>query len=327
MGFLCGVALIVKQHAVVLLGLAALGAALPLRPWRTSLGRLALLGAAAAIAPLAFALYQWLRAGTLAGTLYWVVLYALTSGYRGETAIPPTPAQLALVAQAEVLVPAAVALLVEARRRGAPAWRPCAWGLALLIAAGVPAYPRFELFHLQAALPVLAFLSAFVLVRAWRAYRPARGFVLGVALGATLLAGAAALRPVQQALDWERPQYVYEYSDLVPLAGALRPHLGAGERIYIYPDDEATSNLYYLLGQEPPVFWIFHYPWYMLEPIQERIVETLEAAAPQWVIYFPGRWGEPASAPQVASAIAARYERVETLEWAGGEVHLLRRAR
>ena len=326
-GLLCGVALLVKQYAVVLAGLAALAAALPLHPWRAALARVALLAAAAALPVLAFALYQYLRAGTLAGTFYWIVLYAFTSGYRGETAQAPTPAQFAILAQAGVLLPAAVAALLAARRQGAPLWRRLAWALALLGAASVPAYPRFELFHLQAALPALAFISALTLVVAWRACRAARGFVIGVVVGVALLAGAVALRPVQLALDPEHPQHINEYSDLVPLAETLRAHLSTGERIYLFPDDEATSNLYYLLGKEPPCFWIFHYPWYMLGPIQARIVATLEAAPPEWVVYFPNRWGEPASTPQVTSYIQAHYELAETLRWADGEVRLLRRAR
>ena len=73
---------------------------------------------------------------------------------------------------------------------------------------------------------------------------------------------------------------------MIPLARDIRQAVGEDACVYLFPDDEATANLYYLLGCHTPRFWIFHYPWYLTETIRGRILETLETDPPEWIVHF-----------------------------------------
>ncbi len=332
-GLVCGVALLIKQHALFVLGAYVLWTALAAGSWRAALGRCAVLLGVAALPGVAFVVCQWVRAGSLASTLYWVVLFSLSGSYREQSVQAPPLAAFKLVAQAGVLLPAAAVALFDAVRQrraaaaGERAWAPIAWGFALLAAATVTAYPRFEMFHLQPVVPLMAYLSALALVYAWRAWRQARLFVIAVAVGATLLCTGSVVGPLQIALDSSQLQTIVEYSNLAPLADEVRARIGPRDSVYVYPDDEATSNLYYMLQREPPGYWVFHYSWFMTEAVQGRIVAALAEDQPEWVVYFPSRWVPPAASPLVAAAIQADYVPVATFDWIGNEVQLLRRER
>jgi hypothetical protein len=332
-GLLCGLALLVKQHAAIVLAAYLLWTMLSTRSWRRALGRAGLLLTAAGAPVAACALTQWARAGTLSGTLYWTVLYTITGPYLAQAAKPPSLVEWRMLAQAGLLLPVALAVFAAAQRssrsdrRYEHPWQPVAWGFSLLIAASATAYPRFEFFHLQSALPALAFLSALALAYAWRIWPTARTLTTGIGIGVTVLCAAFAAQPLQIALDRSRGQTIVEYSSLAPLAADITARIGPEDRIYIYPDDEASSNLYYLLQREPPRFWIFHYPWYMSAPVQAQIVAALAADEPQWIVYFADRWLRPDASPQVAAAIADHYSLADTLEWTGNRVLLLRRER
>jgi hypothetical protein len=95
--------------------------------------------------------------------------------------------------------------------------------------------------------------------------------------------------------------------------------------MYIFPDDEATANLYYLMQQRPPRFWVFTYPWYMEDRIKERILLTLRDDPPEWVVYHPGRWEVERTAPEIVRYLQQHYQEEAELGWAGGTALLLRR--
>jgi len=197
-------------------------------------------------------------------------------------------------------------------------------GLILLGTSSITAYPLFSFFHLQAALPMLALVSALTLAYVLRPGIPGRLFALGIALALFafwLITTGSAYRPV---LDAQAQQFIWEYSDLAPLAQEVRQYIGPTDCIYIFPDDEATANLYYLLRCSPPKFWIFHYPWYMLDWIRNRILVTLNADPPEWIAYFPGRWDGENRAPEIMDYLH-HYRREATFQWAQGEVWLLER--
>lgn len=340
-GLTCGVALLVKQHAIVLLAACAIWAGVTI--WRE--GRslcLVLKGLALfsffilTVLPLfVFAVYQYRSAKTLSGMLYWTVLYVFQSNYRSQTVLPPNADAIRTLATAGFLLPSAVAVLLDARRRGLTFWFDLAWGLNLLVAASVSAYPRFGFFHLQPALPVLAGLSALILaygmgairnVSIWASWDSSyRIFAGGIGIGTTLICLAVAFQPLQLALDSGRSVRIWEYSELHSLAAEINARVAEADTIYIFPDDEATSNLYYLLRRKPLNYWIFHYPWYMLDEVQARILGALVSTSPQWTVYFPGRWEGERYASRVWEYIQRHYEPAATLQWTGGEVQLLRR--
>jgi len=292
-----------KQEILREIGLMILGAALPF---------------------LAFVAYQYARAGTLQSFWYWTVIYNLTSDYRTLAARAPTAAQIQLIASSFLLVPAAVVTLIDQKRQSNTLWLSLGWGLVLLVASSLTAYPRFEMFHFQAALPVLAWLSVVPLAMALRPRNPGRSFAVGmtVSLVAFWLAIAAlAYQPVAKA---GQARKIWEYSDLVPLAAEIREQIRPQDCIYIFPDDEATANLYYLTGCVPR-FWVFSYPWYMVDPAKQRILTALEEDPPQWVVTFPGKWEIEKYAPEVTGYLEDHYRREAELHWAQGEAWLLKR--
>jgi hypothetical protein len=92
----------------------------------------------------------------------------------------------------------------------------------------------------------------------------------------------------------------------------------------VFPDDEATANLYYLMRHLPPGFWIFSYPWNMSDSIKSRVLSTLRKESPEWIVYLPGRWKINHYAPEIVTFIQAHYRKAAKLNWAGGRILLLR---
>jgi hypothetical protein len=325
-GFLGGIGLMIKQHAIVVLavlvGWNAFAGWRRGRPLGDILRDTLLIGAAALLPLLAFLAYQLLRAGTLHGFLYWTLGYNLAGPYRTMAALRPTRDQLGVLASAALLLPAA-ALLGIARARQDEGLR-LGWGFVLLAASAATAYPRFHFFHLQPALPVVAWLSTWVLASALRVPGSVRTLAAGIAVALPLLWALTAGASYGALLD-PKPQYVYEYSDLVPVAEQVMQHKAPEERIFIFPDDEATANLYYLTGTLPPTPWIFTYPWYMMDWVQDRILDHLQTQPPDWIVYFPERWDIEQQAPRITDYISSHYRRDISLEWAQGRGWLLER--
>jgi hypothetical protein len=331
LGVLGGVSILIKQQAALVFAAFIVWNGFihwsNQRSVQAALREAVLLGISALLPISIFCVYQYARAGSLTNFLYWTVGYPITSDYKTLTAIAPTLAQWRTMASSILLVPAAILCLIDSMRKGNQVWLSLAWGMILLATSSFTAYPRFNFFHLQASLPVLAFLSAQTFAYGLQPGQTNRTFPAGVAIALSfywILTAGYAYRPV---LHTEPQPLVFEYSDLVPLAEEIRQQIGPEDCIYIFPDDEATSNLYYLLDCLPPRFWIFHYPWYMLERIKHRILSTLAASPPEWVVYIPGRWGTESSAPEVVNYIHEHYEVHDTLDWAQGEVRLLKRVR
>jgi len=328
LGLLGGIGLMIKQHAIVVL--AALVGWNAIAGWRRGrpLGGILrdtlLIGAAVLLPLLGFLAYQLLRAGTLHGFLYWTLDYNLAGPYRTMAALWPTRDQLGVLVSAALLLPAAALLGIARARQDEDEWLRVGWGFALLVASAVTAYPRFHFFHLQPALPVVAWLSTWVLASTLRVTSPVRTFAAGIALALplfwTLTAGAS-----YGALLDPKPQYVYEYSDLVPVAEQVMQHKAPGERGFIFPDDEATANLYYLTKTLPPTPWIFTYPWYMMDWVQDRILDHLQTQPPDWIVYFPERWDIEQQAPRITGYISSHYRQDIPLEWAQGRGWLLKR--
>ena len=185
-------------------------------------------------------------------------------------------------------------------------------------------FPLFSFFHLAATLPLLAVVYAITLAYLLRLTEgPVRliGTALTLLLSAYwIITAGPAYRP---AVTPDPSRKVYEYSNLVPLAQEIRQTIGPGGRIYLFPDDESTANLYYLLESPPPRFWVFAYPWYMLDWIRARILNTLGSQPPDWVIYFPGHQEVESRAPDILAYLKAHYERKAIFQWELGEAWLL----
>jgi len=335
LGLLGGIAILVKQHAAIVFATFVIWNAFTNwhahRSFSVILRDTALISLAATLPIMAFALHHYVQAGTLANFLYWTISFNLVSGYASLAAQPPDIAQVRTIASACLLLPAATFCLIELKRKGDKRWLNLGWGLILLAASSLTAYPRFAFFHLQAALPVLAWLSSLTLAFALRpgnsnsALQSSPSFATGIAIALSAFWIITAGSAYQSVFRADQPRKVWEYTDLVPLADEIRQRIGPTDCIYIFPDDEATANLYYLLRCLPPKFWGFSYPWYMSDSVKSRIVLTLQEHPPEWVVYFPGRWDIENRAPEVIAYIQDNYQRDAKLHWVQGEVWLLKR--
>ena len=118
---------------------------------------------------------------------------------------------------------------------------------------------------------------------------------------------------------------IHEYTYLVPLAREIKQIIKPQDHIFVFPDDEATANLYYLLQCSPPRFWIFHYPWFLSDGIKRKIILTLETDRPEWIVYFPHRWEAEKNAPEVMDYLNKHYRSEISLDGGGGKIWLLRR--
>jgi hypothetical protein len=121
------------------------------------------------------------------------------------------------------------------------------------------------------------------------------------------------------------PRQIYEYSDLVPLAQQIRSSIPPDESVYLFPNDETTSNLYYLLDNQPPRFWIFYYSWNLLDWTKTKILSTLAVQPPYWIEYFPGHHDIEALTSDVLTYIQDHCQRAAIFQWAQGQAWLLKR--
>jgi hypothetical protein len=328
-GFLGGIAVLIKQQAVVVFALFLIWhivfCQVQRRQWVATLREAVIMGLAAFTPFLVYSIYQIARAGTLTSFLYWTLIYEFTSDYKTLAALSPTSAQLGWLFSSGVLLPVALFCLIHAWRKRNPTWMQFGVGLSLMLASCFSIYPRFELFHLAATLPLLAVVSSMTLAYLWRIKRHVRWAVL---VGALLLSGywlATTGAHYQQIVTSEEPIYIYEYSDLVPLARQVQDIVPAEASIYLFPDDESTSNLYYLLQKKTPDFWIFYYPWNLLDWTKVKILDTLTRNPPDWIIYFPGHTDTEHQTQDIVSYFQTHYQRMSILQWSDGEVWLLKR--
>jgi hypothetical protein len=328
-GLVGGAAVLVKQHAAVVLLAFVLWSALTgwahHRPRFQILRGTGLFVLAASLPAIAYALYQYLQAGTLRAFLYWTIGYTLTGDYGSLAARSPTWSQIGVIASSCLVLPLAVLSLVDAVRSGDKVWLQMGWGLLLIGASSVTLYPRFDMFHLQAALPVLGLVSSLTGAYVLRHRIISRPFVAGILLTLSaywFITAGVGYRP---ALITGKPPTIEEYTDLVPIAQGIRRTIGPSDCVYIFPDSEASANLYYLLKCPPPTFLVFHYPWYMLDGVREGVMRMMEDAPPEWIASFPDRWDVADSAPEIVQYIRAHYSQEVPFAWQGERVWLLRR--
>jgi len=326
-----GVVVLIKQPAA--LAFLALALWLVYTSWdhhrsiSKAFGELVAIGLSALVPILVFLIVYYTKNGSLKNVYYWLIENHLAGGYKPVNAEYPTLRALWKIASCWILLPITAFLTFYLRRRGDHNWQMLGLGLVLVLTGSVTAYPRFEFFHLQAILPIVAFLSAMTLAYAIKYTRSKRYLGLIILLVSSTFFFVQASGYYHQSFRSERRAFVYEYTDLLPLAKQVRQEIGKKDCIYIFPDDEASANLYYLLRCKPPKFWILHYSWNLSETVRNKIVTSLEENPPKWVLKFPDFWDAEQAAPEVMSYIQEHYAQVAVLDWAQGEVKLLKRIR
>jgi general stress protein CsbA len=328
-GLLGGIAVLVKQHAAVVflafIAWHALTGRHLRRPRRAVLREVVVMGVASAVPVLGFSVYQGLTAGTLNGFLYWAVGYELSGDYVSLAAKGGTLSQVWTLASCALFLPAVLISLWERRKAGDEKWLVLAWGLLLIGASSVTAYPRFHFFHLQAVLSVLAVLSAIALAHLIHRRREGQSFTVAIPAAVSILWVLTAGTAYHPVLEGDRPQKIAQYTDLVPVAEEIRQLVGPSDCVYIFPDDETLSNLYSIMGCPPPRFWVFHYQWFMVDRVKDRILSVLDAKPPAWVLYSPGRYDIQTSAPEIVSYIQGHYREVAEIQSAEDPAVLMQR--
>ena len=331
LGLLGGISVMIKQHAAVFFAAYLaweLGWGIARRrPLARVLRELTTAGVVSLLPLAGYMAYQWTQAGSVYDFFYWIVGYHTQGVYKELAEQALTLPQAAALISCALLLPAAVTFILHLRKKDSQEWHHPALWLVLMIAASFTAYPRFEFFHLQPALPFLALLSTFALAQAARFEGPAKAFTASMAVAVSLFWLVAQGNSYVEAFNPQQVRVIYEYSNLPPLAAEIQKETGNSRSFYIYGDDEAVSNLYYFLNAAPPRFWVFHYSWYTLDWMQQRMITELTASPPEWVIYFPGRWQIEQNMPLVLEYIEKHYRAVKTIYWENSEVQVLKRVK
>lgn len=329
-GLLGGVSVLIKQHAALVFLVFMLWQAYSnwsaRKPASSVLKEFFVTGLSAFIPLLAYIGYQYTQAGTLGGFYYWMVEYHFYGIYTALSKISPTLAQMRILVSAGLVLPATLALGLYLKRRGNHLWFYLFMGLLIIAAGSVAAFPRFEFYHLQPILPVLAVLTAMTLAQIVRSEKFPRYFALSILAGLSIFWGVTQGSVYLEAVKQERPPVIFEYSNLQPLAKKIRSITGWSKQIYIFPDDEGLGNLYYILDAKPPKFWGFHYPWYLLDEVKTRVLSTLDQSPPRWVVYFPGRWDIEYYFPEAIDYLQDNYVPVADFLWYELEVRILKRS-
>ncbi|MBI2841644.1 MAG: hypothetical protein HYX75_25285 [Acidobacteria bacterium] len=276
-GLALGLAFLVKQHAVIAIGLVLVWLVLE---WGVRHGlpaAIRLLAAASAL-PAAHLLWR-LSTGSLRDYLHWC--WFINDRYLNLAVLWPTRAQLV------ELIPLALLLSLSLTL-----WRNRSYRLMLLMAAGAAAlaFPRYAHFHLAAALPLLSLLAAMTVRESLRRHGIVAGFLDRITIprpAVSLIVIGLAFASAHPWLKAGQAVRVEEYDPLEPLGQILEQRLPEGRSMVIFPEDEAVSNLYIQAGRYPPGHWMLTYPWYIEPAIIERLIADLSRA--DLVVFFPGR--------------------------------------
>jgi hypothetical protein len=333
LGLVGGLAFLVKQTAAEVIAAVVLWHLVKSWrervPLRRQVADLVILGGATLAPAALYVVFHLSQGGTLEALWFWVFTFNRDSGFVTMAALAPSAADLLALAPAYLLVPAAAWSALALLRAGDIAWHRYAYAALLLVATSGGVFPRYAAFHLAPSLPFIAWMSGMVVGRLWQerqvdAGDGTRGVGVPVAVGVLLLwafiggttyarASSATARPIE------------EYTDVQPLAAAMRPHIAPGDSVYVFPDDEATANVYHLLDSPPPRYWMFHYPWYLTPSVSARVLDSVISASPTWIIHQGDPWGVEPLVPGVFSYLRSHYDVVATVQWNMHEVRLLRR--
>lgn len=333
-GFLSGIAILVKQHAAIFV-IALFIFSIISWAYKKKNKLTVLLWAAIefvfALLPLVgFLLYHRLQGGTLEGVFFWTIQFSFVNQYSKLAAQHITPTQISQIVPAYLLLIPFALMTWQAKKENNSIWLRNTLSLILLIASSLTAWPRFGFFHLQASLPILAWISGTTLVQL-KPIRPTeitqslawRGMIGSFLCLWMMYAGMAYYNDLKNSST----RKISEYSSLLTLAVQIRRIIPADECIYLLPDDEGTANLYYLVQCTPPKFWVpTSYPWFSLERIKSQAIQAVKIAQPEWIVYLPGRWNiEQHDAELIEQILKKDYRFEIEIPWIEQTVQLWKR--
>ena len=146
-------------------------------------------------------------------------------------------------------------------------------------AGSLGAYPRFEYFHFQPAVPFLAIASGLVLSEFKKIKGSWKVFLSLYLAGSLILFAGFFMR------NWREGTRFFE-ADVSEVASYVRNNTKPNDKIFVL---NWWDNIYALADREPSVNpWVPQLSWYMEIPgIQERIVADLMTSPPKFIIYYP----------------------------------------
>ncbi|MGI8586547.1 MAG: hypothetical protein ACR2M0_02525 [Chloroflexia bacterium] len=293
-GLLLGLGVLIKQHAAGAVPFVGAGMAFSERGSWQRVGAYAV----GVVSPAAVAAALLWFQGAAGEAWYWAVVYNLTGNYPAAAGLPMPASEWGLAAA--LFLPAVALLLIGGRY----AWRDAAGGRllvaralvagGLLLAATLPAWPRYGRYHLQAAVPLLAVAAAVAAVQiaaVWHEGGLRGRLVAGAGL---LLLSVYAVTGADQsakALGYvslsEAPSAPYA-ATLPGLRACVDAHAPPGTPIFLYGLD---AMLYRVLEREPTRPWAPQLPWIMAAgDTQARWWAGMEAARPPVALVSGSGW-------------------------------------
>ncbi|MHB1416856.1 MAG: hypothetical protein ACYC1C_16540 [Chloroflexota bacterium] len=216
------------------------------------------------------------------------------------------------------------------------------WGNAFLVVLVVmsvgTAYPRFELFHLAGALPMLALCFARGAAGLWRAGRSGSAHAkrrrwqvaAGAYVGVFLALFVWQAQPTYQHILAVGPVSLNMYTDLAPIADELAAVTAPGDRVFVFPDMELTANVYLLSQRLPAGMWAYTYPWYTTDEVVQATIDRLANTPVPAVVYFT-RMSVDGQRPEdyakdLADYLQTHYRPVKEIPWNGRTARIMVRA-
>jgi hypothetical protein len=175
------------------------------------------------------------------------------------------------------------------------------WSLAGMMGA----YPRFEYFHFQPALPYLAIGSSLVFIGNWHKKEIAKVFIPIYVIGSLYLFGGFFMRNFGEGTRF------FE-TDVSDVSGYVKSNTAKGDKIFVL---NYWDNVYALSETLPAtVFWIPQLSWYMERPgVQDRIVADLKNTKPAIIILNPySKVGLSAYKPNLVNDFVENHYKIKT---------------
>ena len=153
------------------------------------------------------------------------------------------------------------------------------WILTWAVAGALGAYPRFEYFHFQPAIPFLSMAIADFVYGLSKKTKYESIFLVLSASTLFLLVASFAIRNVGEGVRF------YE-NDVVTISDYLKTKTTSTEKIFVI---NYWDSIYALADREPAVdFWVPQLPWYMeMQGIQDKMVDSLKENEPNVIVIKP----------------------------------------
>ena len=250
-GLFLGMGVVFKQTLIPLVAFAAI-----VLLWRRKFAALVKFSLAALFPSILILAYFYSR-GILQDFWYWTVQFNLTTYAAGGRGGPNFSEIIKLA------IPILVLILVWFKNR------EFRLGLGWLIFSVIGAVARFDLLHLQPAIPFLAIAFS-------KLFSRSRNLAAGLFVLSILLFGVFYIRAPKY------PAVLFFDKDTDRLVSAIKNRVSDSDKIFLLG---VQPHLYALTGTLPPGnIFVFQFPWF-LKIAGRRVLDSLKTDPPSLVVY------------------------------------------